>query len=337
MEKTTATVSIVMPVYNAAAFLETGINSIREQTFTDWELIAVDDGSTDNSREIIESLTGEIEQNVIYHRQENKGGFGARNTGLDLANGKYIAFFDCDDSWYPLHLQRCVEMLETVPEVDWVFAANKIVDLTNNTTLSESNFQEPNGTPRPLLKLQYRKVGDLHLIDDPDAARCQILHGLNVGQQFSVIRREVFENYRFRSSYRNEGADQVSVIRSLSRGFTFGYLNEVHGVYCVHDNNASAGAKGASVEKYMRLRRALIRGFEELREEETLTSSESRAIDRRIAKELFWDIGYNILWTHGQRSQAIKEYFAGLKRWPWDLRMWKTFTAALVKSAFARG
>lgn len=334
--KEPAAVSIVMPVYNAAAFLETGIKSILDQTFEDWELVAVDDGSTDNSKELIESLSAGISQPVIYQHQDNKGGFGARNTGLDLARGKYIAFFDCDDSWYPNHLERCVKMLETIPEVDWVFAANKIVDLTNNSTVSESNFQEPDGTPRPLLALKTRTVGDLQIIEDPNAARFQILHGLNVGQQFSVIRRKVFDNYRFRASYRNEGADQVSVIRSLSRGFTFGYLNEVHGEYCVHDNNASAGAKGASLDKYMRLRKALIRGFDELRKEEELTPSESRAIDQRIASEHFWDIGYNLFWMRGMYSEAIKEFRAGLKRWPWDLRMWKTFVGALVKSTFRK-
>ena len=325
-------VSIVMPVYNATEFLEVGIAGIRAQTYKDWELIAVDDGSTDGSREMIEKLCHDMEQPLQLVTQENKGGFGARNTGLDHVKGDYIAFFDCDDEWFPHHLEDCVKQLEAVPQVDWVFAANKIVDLTNDKTVEESNFYEQ-GKERPVLKLKYEKIGELHLIDDEDAARQQILAGLNCGQQFSVIRKKVFEGYRFRSDYRNEGADQVSVIRSLVRGFRFGYLTDVHGVYCIHANNASAGCKGADAEKYIRLRKALIRGFEEVRKEEKLSSRQSEAIDQRIAKEHFWDIGYNVFWLGGRKGEAISQYLRGLKLTPFDFKKWKTLVGALVRPA----
>ena len=326
-------ISIVAPIYNASGFLADGIESIRRQTFKNWELIAVDDGSTDNSKELLHELTEGMEQKLVYHYQENGGGFAARNTGLDLASGKYIAFFDCDDTWYPDHLMRCYQALEREPDVDWVFAANRIIDLTNDTVMSESNFYEVDGTPRPVLGLKARQSGDLFIIEDSNAAAVQLVSGLNVGQQFSLIRREVFDNYRFRASYRNEGADQVSVIRSLVKGFKFAYLNEVHGTYCVHNNNASAGAKGASLEKYLRLRRALIRGFEELREEEPLPSHVSKAVDKRNARIHFWDIGYNLFWKNGRKSEALDEYRKGLKLTPADIAMWKTYFLALFRPA----
>lgn len=325
-------ISIVMPVYNAVEFLEEGIGSIRAQTHENWELIAVNDGSKDNSVEVIEKLCEGMPQKLKLVTQENKGGFGARNTGLDNVEGDFIAFFDCDDSWYPHHLAHCLEQFEACPEVDWVFAANKIVDLTNDTVVEESNFHE-NGKKRPLLQLETKKVGELNLITDSRAIEFQIIYGLNCGQQFSLIKSEVFKDYRFRSDYRNEGADQVSVIRSLKQGYKFGYLEDVHGIYCIHGNNASAGCKGAAAEKYIRLRTALVRGFEEVREEEKLEGEHSKAIDQRIAKELFWDLGYNVFWMGGDKKSAIKNFWAGIKRNPFSLPMWKTFILSLIRPA----
>ena len=330
----TKTISIIMPMYNAAQFLPSAIDCIRKQTWTDWELVAVDDGSSDNTKELFQKLTADITQPVRYQWRENGGGFAARNTGLDAATGPFLAFYDCDDQWYPFHLERCMAALEANPEVDWVFASNRVVDITDNSVLNEDIFYEPDGTPRKMLSLRHRNSGNLSIIEDPAAARCQILHGINCGQQFSVIRSNVFQGYRFRADYRNEGADQVSVIRSLSNGFTFGYLKECHGIYAVHGSNASAGCKGAPLEKYLRLRRALIRGFEELRTEEPLNQDEQRAIDRRIANEYFWDIGYNLFWARGERWQAVQQFAKGIGYWPWDLRMWKTFLTATGRALF---
>ena len=151
-----STISIIMPMYNAAAFLPGALACICSQTWTDWELVAVDDGSSDETAELFKRLTAEIPQPVRYHRQENGGGFAARNTGLDLATGGFLAFYDCDDQWFPMHLSRCMEELERNPEVDWVYATNSVVDLTDNTVLNENIFYEPDGTPRKMLSLKKR-------------------------------------------------------------------------------------------------------------------------------------------------------------------------------------
>ena len=100
----------------------------------------------------------------------------------------------------------------------------------------------------------------------------------------------------------------------------------------MHENNASAGAKGAAPEKYLRLRWALIRGFHEVREEEKLGGRLSKAIDKRIAGEHFWNIGYNILWKNGQKEEALEEYKKGLELTPWDIWKWKTYLLAKLKT-----
>ena len=91
------TVSIVVPVYNAAACIADTIMSVQAQTYTDYELLLVDDGSTDSGIEIIKGY--ESDRVKLLYNTEGKGAAGARNTGIAAATGRYIAFIDADDLW----------------------------------------------------------------------------------------------------------------------------------------------------------------------------------------------------------------------------------------------
>lgn len=103
-------VSIVVPVYNVEKYLKTCIESILSQKYTNYELILVDDGSTDKSGEICDFYADDSKVTVI-HKQN--GGLGlARNTGIEAARGKYITFMDSDDYWTPDALQELMDALE---------------------------------------------------------------------------------------------------------------------------------------------------------------------------------------------------------------------------------
>lgn len=94
-------ISIVVPVYNAEKYIEQTVDMVMKQTFTDWELILVEDCSKDNSAEVLRSLESELQDariRVIY-KEKNEGAAKARNTGIDAATGKYLAFLDADDIW----------------------------------------------------------------------------------------------------------------------------------------------------------------------------------------------------------------------------------------------
>jgi glycosyltransferase involved in cell wall biosynthesis len=109
-------VSIIMPTFNRADTIKRAIRSVQAQTFTDWELIVVDDGSTDDTAARIEGCDPRLK----LIRQENQGTAGARNTGLRASAGSYIAFLDSDDEWLPHHLELCVRFLEAFPEEQFV-------------------------------------------------------------------------------------------------------------------------------------------------------------------------------------------------------------------------
>ena len=92
-------ISIIIPLYNAARFIAETLQSVQAQTYTDWECIVVDDGSTDNGAEIVQRIA-QADMRIRYVYQSNAGPSAARNHGLRLAKGDYIQFLDADD-WFP--------------------------------------------------------------------------------------------------------------------------------------------------------------------------------------------------------------------------------------------
>lgn len=109
-------VSVIVPTYNRAKTLPETLDSILNQTYNAIEIIVVDDGSTDETKDVMEKY-----KNVIYIYQENKGQASARNTGLKRASGEIISSLDSDDIWYPDFLSRCVAKLKE-DHLDFVFA-----------------------------------------------------------------------------------------------------------------------------------------------------------------------------------------------------------------------
>lgn len=97
-------VSIIMPTFNCTDYISRAIKSVIDQTWTNWELIIVDDGSTDNTTKVIDPFLKY--HNIVYLKQENKGIASARNKGIKYAHGDYIAFLDSDDIWNKFKLEK---------------------------------------------------------------------------------------------------------------------------------------------------------------------------------------------------------------------------------------
>lgn len=104
-------ISVIVPVYNAAPYLEACVQSVRNQTTSNWELILVDDGSTDGSSCLCDQLADEDCRIRVHHKQ-NAGLSAARNDGIDLAKGAYIAFVDSDDLVHPQYLELLFDGLK---------------------------------------------------------------------------------------------------------------------------------------------------------------------------------------------------------------------------------
>lgn len=105
-------VSVVMPAYNAAAYIREAIESVLNQTVTDWELIVVDDCSKDDSLQIAQSYADKDPRITVMRNAQNAGVARTRNRAIECSQGRYIAFLDSDDAWYPEKLQRQTALLE---------------------------------------------------------------------------------------------------------------------------------------------------------------------------------------------------------------------------------
>lgn len=117
------TFSIVIPIYNVSEVIEDTLNSVYNQTFTDFEIIAVNDGSTDNTLQILKRQT---DKRLIILNKKNGGVSSARNAGILLSKGKYIAFLDADDIWANNHLESAKSFFDNNHDVSW-YTANKVV------------------------------------------------------------------------------------------------------------------------------------------------------------------------------------------------------------------
>ncbi|MEA5466982.1 glycosyltransferase family 2 protein [Leptothoe sp. PORK10 BA2] len=126
-------VSIVIPAYNAAKFLSEVIQSVLNQSYQNWELLVIDDGSTDNTAELV-SKYSKKDSRVRLISKENGGVSVARNLGAQLAEGELIAFLDSDDLWLPDKISAHVNYMSSHPQVGVSFARVELIETNGKTT-----------------------------------------------------------------------------------------------------------------------------------------------------------------------------------------------------------
>jgi len=134
-------VSVIMPAYNAEKYISQSIQSVIDQTYTNWELIIVDDGSTDDTAKIVKGFSS-INSRIKYFYQPNQQMGKARNTGLQNSNGKLIAFLDSDDLWVSNKLEIQVDFLQR-EKVDLVFSSGYV--FSGSIENIDYEYNTPNG------------------------------------------------------------------------------------------------------------------------------------------------------------------------------------------------
>ncbi len=293
---TAGLISVILPTYNRALFLTEAFASIAAQQHRNWELIVVDDGSTDETSEVLDRLVPDCPGPVRVVRQPNAGAYAARNTGLDHATGDAVAFFDSDDLWLPHHLERCARR------------SSGIRRLTGCSAPAAWWMDGPRARVRHVLcqwaapsvsvAAHITQTASCGSSTTSGATSMQIEHGLYCGLQNSVIRRSVFEHRRFWPDYLVV-EDEMFVIRLLAEGGRFAYFDDPHVVYRVHADNSSGSATGQDSTRQRRIFSEMVRGLERVGRETALSSSARRALARRLAKERFWGLGYSAYWQAG--------------------------------------
>jgi glycosyltransferase involved in cell wall biosynthesis len=251
------TVSVVIPCFNAEAFIGEALESVTSQTRRPLEVLVVDDASTDRSAGIVRSFDGVR----LIENPTNLGNVNSRNRGLQEARGDVVAFLDADDVWLPHHLETVVSMLEAHPEAGVGFAAVEHFGSRSGVWLAD--------LPQ----------------DQPFDAFQACLEATCVPQMSAVVRREALAEigyYRVREPQR--AADYDLWLR-IARRWPFIYTRTVTARYRWHPGQISQTARAEQVEAVYFWRRQLL---DELRQDPASGPSHrevARAIRRFWARE----------------------------------------------------
>ena len=132
--------SIIIPAYNYADVLDRSIRSVLNQTGDDFEILVIDDGSTDNTPKIMRGYQKEFPEKIKYFIQENQGPAAARNKGVELSFGNYLFFLDADDEMAPDLLSQLRKKISGKPSVDVIFGDHISIDHNGNSTYSTTEI-----------------------------------------------------------------------------------------------------------------------------------------------------------------------------------------------------
>lgn len=228
-------VSVIIPTYNLANYICESIDSVLSQTYKDFEIIVVDDGSIDNTRDVLAKYNGIIR----YFYQENKGISAAINRGVKEYKGDYIAYLGVDDIWLPDHLNLQVNILDTNPEVAMTFSDAESFDEKGVIRVSFRSSEPPCLLPDKN-SLQY-KIANTRLND------CSQFKG-NFYKDFLIgncavsssvlMRRKCFEEIGNFDVNLPMNQDYDLWIR-IAKRYSLFYLNKVTVRYRVRDDSAS--------------------------------------------------------------------------------------------------
>jgi len=295
-------VSVIVPTYNQADFLAEAIASVRAQTITDWEMIVVNNQSTDHTLQVVERFA---DDRISVVELQNGGVIArARNRGLALARGPLIAFLDSDDCWYPEKLERCLKCMHD--DVDLVCHAE---------------VWTRNGQP----------IKDVHYGPEASAQFHSLLYKGNcISTSAVVARRDVVREAGGFSEDRSViTAEDYDLWLKLSRrGARFRFLPELLGEYRLHD----ASASGSSTPRHID---AITKVVERHHREIDDGSLGSRLRIRKRRAILYYGAA-RLLQTSGHRAQAWLWIGQAIASHPFLLRAYLGAIAGLLPVSHRR-
>lgn len=271
-------VSVIIPTHNRAHLIGRSIQSVLNQTYQDFEIIVVDDGSTDNTREVIKEFQRKDKRIKYIKHSKNKGGSAARNTGIKTSRGEYIAFQDSDDEWFPEKLERQMGFFKNMPaEVGIVYT-----DMWRITGNIKKYLYSPEIMPKD--KIIYEQALDYSVG--------------NIGIQTSLIKKEVFAKAGMFDEKFPRFIDLEFFIR-LSKYYYFFHINEPLVNYFDADKGISSNTKALITARKLILEKY----FEDIKK------------DKKILAKHYLGIG-NSLCINGEIKEGEIYFAKAFKTYP---------------------
>lgn len=280
-------VSITIPTYNCARFLGEAICSALSQTYTDYEIVVVDDGSTDDTREVL----AEFGDRIRYIYQPNGGLSSARNVAVSQAQGEFIAYLDADDLWYPHRLEVGVAFLDAHKECGLVHSDWTMIDEADRVIKQRVNEDSRRPFPQGHCALD-------------------LLRRSHIQVPTVLERRECFERVGTFDVRLKTAQDYLHWIRIVMDGFAIGYIPEPLALYRKTTTSLSSSPRRV-LDDFVIIFETLLADQVRLRQfgEEALDIAWSRLYHHR--RELAY-----LDRLEGRTTESLSQTFSLVRQWP---------------------
>jgi GT2 family glycosyltransferase len=292
-------VTVIVAVHNAELYIAETLDSIRSQTFRDFEVIVVDDGSTDRTPQVVARYP-----EVRYIRQSNQGQPVARNVGIKAALGTYVAFLDADDLWLPDKLAKQIGYLLKHPEAVWIYTDAVVFDSVKSTTIA--------------------RIGEKHKLCDGMILR-QLLLDAFISSPTPVIRRSIFEDLgMFEENPSLRFGEDWNMWLRVAEKYPVAVIPDVLALIRVHGANMTGSADPLAVFASKR---------------DIADSAISRAPDQltdlrgRAVSLLAHSAGLRCL-RLGRGSDARAMFLEAIRNWPGSFTSYAYLVIALLPAQF---
>jgi glycosyltransferase involved in cell wall biosynthesis len=280
--------SVIIASYNHQDYIAETLRSLEEQTFQDFEIIIVDDGSSDKTVEVAKNAQSRAQ----IHKQENQGVVVARNRGIEKAKGRYICFVDSDDVVLPERFVKQVALLDTYSELGLVYADALIIDSKGE---------------------QIGKFGDVYPVLTGDTAQMLAMHYCFTPMITVMVRADVL---------RKTGPfEKPGPISDYMKWIEVSHISKVHydpePLGCWRRHHASTSKQANKVKSYAKTRAALKRI---LRKYPTLKAEIGKKIVKRYSRSYFLTAFW--LAADGNVRRARKYYYKAVKLYPLSFENW---------------
>ncbi len=226
-------VSVIIPTYNRAHFLRETIQSVFEQTYQNFEIFVIDDGSTDNTEEVVSKIKSENPNHKLeYYYSKNRGASAARNIGLAKANGEYIQHLDSDDLLLSCKIQSQIEYLKNNLDIEAVYSYSRSFNENNRNRLRARIYHDPKDQLEFVLRPWV-------ILFHPESALWRRSAAIRIGPCDEQV---------------THGEDMDYWVRFLVSGKKFGCTRQVHSHYRMHKarmSNRAIGQKDAESSTYL--------------------------------------------------------------------------------------
>ncbi|MBU2955617.1 glycosyltransferase [Marinobacter sp. F3R08] len=286
-------ISIITPTYNRADFIAEAVQSVLDQTYQNFEHLIVDDGSNDNTREVLSPFLEDDRFKYFY--QENQGQSVARNLALKHARGDFICFLDSDNAWLPIHLESLLAAFQETPDVDIVYGDGITIDEKGNE-LRRKNIKRHSGY------IAFQMLKD----------NC-------VGMNMTMARRRCFDEMGGMSGKRKV-ADDYDLWLKFSSRYQFRYVPRYLAYYRVMADQISSNK-----EARFETNESIIKDFRKSYPD-ALTDAQ---FDEAFA--FFYSRKARYLAGAGRKWLAIRTIGTALKYRPCGVVPWRSLAAILLK------